>query len=348
MFSRCCSLMIGGVILLSACKGGGNQSQNNSKDTVASNKVKDTISPRIEQFTKRIATNPKDADAYWKRGILEAAQKKFNLALTDYSIAIRIDSAKADYYYSFADAEFLTGKTHEAQEAFEKCISLDPKNTAALLKLGEFFLYLKKYDDAIDMINRALKIDPYQAKAYFMKGIIYLEHQDTAKAISSMQTAVEQNPKYFNAYIQLGLLFSKKHNPAAITYFNNAINAEPNNVEAYYDIGMFYQNMQDYDNAIKAYQNLLQVDSTYKFALYCLGTVYYIGKQDYKQSLAYYSRAIRSDSAYSLAYYGRGNCYEQLGQNDKAMNDFNAALHFNPGFVPASDAMKELQAKMHK
>ena len=348
LFSGCCSLMIGGAILLSACRGASNQTQQKTaKDSVAAKKV-DTISPRIDLLSKRIASNPKDADSYWKRGILQAALGKYNPAILDYQLAIKIDSTEPEYHYSLADADFSVGHTRDAKDEFEKCINLDPKSTAAMMRLGELYFYVKKYPEAIDFIDQALKVNPYQAKAYFMKGLIFLEKHDTAKAISSMQTAVEQDTKYFDAYIQLGLVFTSKGNPVALTYFDDAINTKPGNVEAYYDKGMFYQTVQDYDKAIKAYEQLLQVDSSYKFAFYNIGVIYFIHYKDYKQSIHYFSRAIHADSAYSLALYGRGNCYQQLGQKDKALGDFSAALHYNPGFIAASDAMKDLQGKSHK
>jgi len=348
MLTRCCSLLIGGVILLSACKGGaGEKEQKAAKDSIAAKKV-DTIATRIELFSKRIASNPKDADSYWKRGILEAKLGKYPPAILDYQLAIKIDSTKADYYYSLADANFLMGHTRESKDEFQKCIDLDPKNTGAMMRLGELYFYVKKYPEAIGLIDQALKVDPYLAKAYFMKGMIFLEKGDTAKAISSMQTAVEQDTKYFDAYVQLGLVFTRKGSAAALTYFDDAINIKPRNIEPYYDKGMFYQTVQDYDNAIKAYQELLQVDSNYKFALYNIGVIYFSQNKDYNQAIKYFNKAIHADSAYSFALYGRGNCYEQLGQNMKAMNDYSAALHYNRGFMAASDAMKDLQAKMHK
>jgi tetratricopeptide (TPR) repeat protein len=347
VFAKCCSLIaIGGVILLSACRGG-NQSQpgTSGKDSASVHEV-DTISPRIEFFTKRIAANPKDADSYWKRGMLEAHIKQNSQALSDYNQAIKIDSTKADYYYTLADLDFTMGHTRDSKDAFEKCIQLDPKNTKAILKLAELYFYVKRYSDAIDNIDKTLKINPYIAKAYFMKGMIFLEEHDTSKAVSSMQTAVEQDSKYFDAYVELGLIYARKGNGAALDYFEDAINAEPNNPEGYYDKGKFYQDMMDYDNAIKTYQQLLQVNADYKFALYNLGVIYYIAKQDYKPAADYFSKAIHADSTYALAYFGRGNCYEQLKEYNKAMADFSAAMRYNPNLSAASDAMKELKDKM--
>jgi len=305
----------------------------------------DTLTPKINLYTGKIASNPKDADAYWNRGKLELLAKSLGPSLGDLTKAIQLDSTKSEYYYSLADVEFILGRTHEARDAFEASIRLNPKNTDAILKLAELYFYVKKYEDAIDLIDQAIKVNPYLAREYFLKGMIFMEKHDTTKAISSMQTAVEQDPDYFDAYIQLGLLFAGKGNPIALTYYENAIHLKPNNPEPYYDKGIFYQFGGNFDDAIKAYNELLQIDSTYKNAWYNLGVIYNENKSDYNKSLEYFNKAIKCDTAYFMAYYGRANCYEMLKQTDKALADYSHAYNLNPQFKEAEKAYQYLKSK---
>lgn len=306
---------------------------------------RDTITPKINFYTGLITKNSRDADAYWHRGELEMLAKSLGPALGDLTKAIQLDSTKSEYYYSLADVEFITGHTHEARDAFETSIRLNPKNTDAMLKLAELYFYVKKYEDAIDLINQAIKVNPYIAREYFLKGMIYTEKHDTGKAISSMQTAVEQDPDYFDAYIQLGLLFAGKGSPIALTYYDDAIHLQPSNPEPYYDKGMFYQFGGDNDDAIKAYTELLQLDSTYKFAYYNLGVIYNLNKKDYAKSLEYFNKAIKCDTTYFMAYYGRANSYEMLKQSDKALADYAHSYRINPQFKEAETAYNKLKSK---
>ena len=303
----------------------------------------DTITPKINSYTNRIAANSKDADAYYNRGKLELEVKMLGGSLSDLTKAVQLDSTKSDYYYYLADVEFITGHTHEARDAFDRSIKLNPKNTDAMLKLAELYFYIKKYDDAIDLIDQAIAVNKYIAREYFLKGMIYTEKHDTMKAISSMQTAVEQDPDYFNAYVQLGLLFASKGNGIALTYYDDAIRLQPQNPEPYYDKGMFYQFGGDNEDAIKAYNEVLEVDSTYKFAYYNLGVIYNLNKNDYSKSLEYFNKAIRCDSVYYMAYFGRANCYEMLKQKDNAMADYAHAYRINPKFKEAEAAYKKLK-----
>jgi tetratricopeptide (TPR) repeat protein len=313
----------------------------------SSEKHTDTITPKINYYTGRIKEKPNDADAYWNRGNLEMLTKDYGPALGDLTKAVMLDSTKSDYFYSLANVNFLTGHTHEAKDAFIISIRLNPKNTDAILKLAELYFYVKKYDDALTLIEQAIKVNPYLGHEYFLKGMIYLEKHDTAITISSLQTCVEQDPNNFDAYIELGLLFSHRGNPIALSYYEDAVNLQPQNPEPYYDKGMFYQFSGDYNDAIKTYQELLLVDSTYKKAYYNLGVIYNINKADYAASFTYFNKAIKCDSTYYMAYYGRANCYEMLNEKENALADYAHAYRINPGFKEAETAYRQLKSKTH-
>lgn len=340
-------LFIFGFSVASCHNGSVKSNQQVKASDSASKQHNDTITPKINYYTGIIASHPNNADAYWNRGKLEILNKNLAPALSDLTKAVMLDSTKSAYFYNLADAEFLTGHTHEAKDAFLRSIRLDPKNTDAMLKLAELYLYVEKYPDAITLIDQAIKVNPYIAREYLLKGIIFIETHDTAKAISSLQTAVEQDPNYFDAYIQLGLLFANKGNPIALSYYDDAANLQPQNPEPYYDKGMFYQFGGDYDNAIKMYMELLKVDSTYEHAYYNLGVIYNEDKTDYETSLTYFTKAIQCDTAYFMAYYGRGNCYEMLKQYDNALADYAHAYRINPKFKAAEEAYKKLKSKTH-
>src|SRR6185312_10681668 len=97
------------TLLLAGCHNNGKQNQQqHGKDTTKA--AVDTISPKIDMYTSRIAANIRDADAYWNRGKLEVLKKKAGDAIADFTQAINIDSTKDVYYYSRADVYFMSGR----------------------------------------------------------------------------------------------------------------------------------------------------------------------------------------------------------------------------------------------
>lgn len=303
----------------------------------------DTLKSSVEYYTRRIKENPSDGDALWNLAKLELKMNKPAAAITEVKKAIKLDSTKAEYYSCIAEAYFLTGNVVDSKNTYHKCIQLNPNNTDNILKLAELHFDLKENAAAIEWINKAIRINPRLAKAYFLKGMIYLDitNKDTSKALSSFQTATEQDPEDFDAFIQLGLIYSDRHSPLALDYFNDAMNIHPRNVEPYYDKGMFYQRTGDFDNAIKSYNQLLEIDSLQKFALYNLG-VLYLSEEDYNKAAGLFSKVVAVDSTYYFAWYGLGTCDEHARNRNRALADYAHAVRIKPGFKEAEQRRKAL------
>ena len=238
-------LFLGSIFFISCGNHTNKQEKSITKDsaTVA-------VPQELQNLNKLIAATPNNPDLYETRAKYYMGTKMYDEGLADMARAMSIDSTKVAYYITLSDLYFAANKSGNAKTALEKAIKLDNKNVEAYLRLAELYLYVQKSDKSIEYINEALKIDKYNAKAYFMKGMNYKDLKDTAKAISSMQTAVEQDQTYYNAYIQLGILCAAKKNKLAVDYYKDAIRIAPKSDEAWYNLGKYYQDMHDNNNAI--------------------------------------------------------------------------------------------------
>ncbi len=322
-------------ILLFSCS-------NSSESKPEENNTTITFPKELLELNQRIKDDSKNSDLYHKRAQYFVQQKDFQSALDDMLSALNLDSTKAPYYLTLADIYFAGNKTGTAKIALERAVKLNDKNQDAVLKLAELYLYVKQHDKSIEYINKVLRLDESNPKAYFMKGMNYKELKDTLKAISSMQTAVEQDKTYYNAYMQLGILCAAQKNKLAPEYFKNAIRLDSKSVEAWYGLGKYYQDVQDFKNAIETYNSLLKFDNN-KNAKYNLGVIYFLNVKDYKNAIQYYSDAINVDPKYVEAYYARGVCYETMKYKAKAIADYKACLAINANFELAQISLSKLE-----
>lgn len=325
------------LVFLASCGNNATTSENKTADSAATN-----IPAELKGINAEILANPNNPELYHKRAKYYLDNKLFEEGLADMSRAMKIDSSKAPFYLTLSDLYFAINKSGDAKRALEKCVQLDDKNVDAILKLAELYLYVKKNDKSIEYINMALKIDQYNSKAYFMKGMNYKDLKDTAKAISSMQTAVEQDQQYYNAYIQLGILCAAQQNKLAVDYYKNALRIQPKSVEAWYDLGKYYQDVEDFNNAIGTYTTLLKFDNN-KNAFYNLGVIHLVNAKAYNKAVDYFTAAINIDQKYTEAYYGRAIAYKQLKDVKKAALDLQSCIAIDPQYQPALDAIKGMR-----
>jgi tetratricopeptide (TPR) repeat protein len=290
-----------------------------------------------------IRKDPGNLDLYLKRSKIYMQKKDYGSSMMDVDRILAIDSNKAEYLVAAADIYFFTGKVTRTKQLLERAVEKNPDNIDCILRLAQLDHYLTKYDDELELLNKALHKDVHNAQAYFMKGMLFKDQGDTAKAISSMQTAVEQDPDYYNAYIQLGLLTAAQKNPLAESYYLNALKVNPTSEEAMYNLGMFYQQANNYNAAIETYTALLKVNPHHFDAHFNLGMIHTIKLDVVDEGMKDFNAAIEDDPKDPRGYYGRGFCFEKKGDVINAATDYKMALSISPDYEPAAIALDRVE-----
>ena len=88
------------------------------------------------------------------------------------------------------------------------------------------------------------------------------------------------------------------------------------------------------DDAIQAYQKVLELNPSAAGALVNLGTIFY-RQRKFGEAEKYYRSAISADPGYPLAQFNLGNLYDEQGRNKEAFEHYRRALHLNPNYADA-------------
>ncbi len=73
--------------------------------------------------------------------------------------------------------------------------------------------------------------------------------------------------------------------------------------ESYFNEGITWHNLKEYDKAIENYTSTIQLDPNNKLAYYNRGLAW--STKDYDKAIEDYSKTIQLDPDYKLAYYSR-------------------------------------------
>ncbi len=303
-----------------------------------------TMPNEIMAITKKIDKNQNDAPLLYQRAQLYRMFDNDSLALRDLEKAVKIDTTKSAYFSAIGDILFDNKDISGSVKWFQRAISIDPNDETAHLKIANIFLFSKEHQKAFAEINKVLQMNVYNADAYFLKGLCYKDMGETARAISSFQTAVQTEPRYFDGFMQLGLLYTKKKDPLALQYFDNAIKVDSTNMEAHYAKAMFYQSQEEFEKAKAVFKRALSINRNYAEAHYNMGWML-LQQDSTEKARREFERVIILSPDNAKAYYNRGLCYEILGNFQNAKDDYEQARIFDAEFDLPQKALERLNSK---
>lgn len=312
-------------LLLSSC-----QPVNEKKGVTEQNSV--ALPSESDTLNEKILSDSLNPEHYYLRSRYYLEQKDINRALADINKAIQLDEKKSDYFVVLSEIYLSMERLPNCLESLKKAEELDPANNNALLKLAEVHLILKDYPSTFEYTKKALDLDLINPVALFIRGYAYMELGDSSLAIRNFQAAADQDQSYYAAYIELGLLYSALKNPLAAGYLQTATRIDPNRGEAYYLLGMAYQEQENIPKAIETYEKLLTVSPDFKEAHYNLGYINLVYLNDFEEAINFFTLAISLDPKYIDAYFNRGYSYELLGDYVNARKDYQKALELFPNY----------------
>lgn len=158
------------------------------------------------------------AFAYNNRGAAQRGKGLYDLAIEDYSIAVRLRPDYARSYYNRAITYASAGSYELAIEDYGTAIGLKPDNASAFNNRALAREKLGRYDLAIDDLSQAIQLSPDLAYVYFNRGRIYQARDDWQSAIEDVKTAISlnsNNSDYVSKLEELQLLEKVDPEPTA-------------------------------------------------------------------------------------------------------------------------------------
>lgn len=220
-----------------------------------------------------------------------------------------------------------------------------PDSTIVRENLIQYYRDNSNYDRAISETDAAIRRDSLNPRYFDIKAILHFENGDTLSAIKAFENAarIYPDPAYL---ISLGTLYAQTRNPAALQLADNLYKQAPTKIEkeSLFIKGLYYTSINDKKQALVFFDRALAVDFNFMeayrekaLALYDLG--------QYNESLAVFNKAITVRNNFEEGYYFRGKVLEKLNRKEDAIESYQQALLFDPGYIEAKDALSRLGIK---
>jgi len=122
---------------------------------------------------------------------------------------------------------------------------------------------------------------------------------------------------------------SKKATKTKIRRYRRAVQRNPNNADACYNLGVYYARSGNYKKAIEAFKRAVKVKPDDAEAHFSLGLAY--GQTGLcEEEIQAYKHAVTIKPDLARAYCNLGNSYNKLGLYEQSIEAFKQAVKLNP------------------
>jgi tetratricopeptide (TPR) repeat protein len=154
--------------------------QKNLSDCQSGDRNADLAITACTALLKNDNGNPAFGDVYYNRGYAYEMKKQYDLAIADYSQAIK---RKPDFTIAYANRGYdyaMKEKYDDAIRDFDQALKLNPKSGFSLIHRGNAYAKKGQYQRAIQDYDAVLVLAPKTASAFYGRGLAKIQLGDKA------------------------------------------------------------------------------------------------------------------------------------------------------------------------
>ena len=313
-------------------------------------KAKGRFMPAMDPWIDEIQFLCYDADQLLVLGDKARHKNDMDTAHKLYQRALDLDPYNLNTYLSIGKMLVAMDRRKDAEEFFDRVITLDPQHAVAYSELGMVFLreYDTKTKEAEQMLLKALEFGHENANVYYNLGEIRFRQADFKKAIEYYKRAFDINPRlpekegnlrgadviqHPNSprpYMKMGnkLLEQGLHEKSKI-FFEKALELDSNHIKGYLQLSIALLWERNTEKAEQILTKALELKPENAYIYFNIGQCR-LQQKDYEGAIDFYKKTLAIEPNFVSANYKLGLCFEELGQPDKTVAHFKQEIRLSP------------------
>ena len=282
-------------------------------------------------FYSRYLKHEQNPYIYFFRSLAFYHIKEYDSTIKDLLKADSLLNENTYKYFAKKTIEDTTKKTY-----------VDYKN-AIYNNLGDSYYKLSRFREAVNYFKKSYAMKPFSKEINYNLGISYYDLGINDSAYYFLRKQIELEDNHYKSYFILGLILDTYGYPEkAIQIYKKGVTLkyEPT---ALYNIGLFYNKIEQPDSAIFYLSKSLEIDSAFPLAYLERGKAHGM-KGMYKNAINDCVIGIKLDSTISDFYYILGMAYFERNIMDSACYYFNKEKKYSPDsdiFIQFPECLKE-------
>jgi tetratricopeptide (TPR) repeat protein len=266
-------------------------------------------------YQQALDRDPRSTDALAGLMTTCLAQQKVDKAIAAAQAQIAKAPNSSTFYDLLGSALFNNKKDFAGAEvAFKKSVSLDKRNSDALMKLGQALNAQGKADEALALYQSYLRENPRDAGFYLLTGQLYELKQDWPKAQQMYQKVLDLAPDNAIASNNLAVVMLRTGGnlDVALSLAQVARRSLPDSPDAADTLGWVYYKKGIFESAADLFKEALKLGA----------------------------RTKRPESA--TLHYHLGLAYQKSGKTSLARREFEQVLKIDPRYHDADEVKQQL------
>lgn len=291
---------------------------------------KQKIDSSIQNFTKPILINPKNAFAHYQLG---TAYKFFNLlelSLQSLKRALDINPRLHEAYHQCGEIYSLLDQNKLAITHFKMAVEANPRYADSHFQLATVYDRENQSTLAIKHLEEAIKLDADKAVYYFAFGRTLMRQTKYKVAMQQIQKGLNLDKNNARGYLLLAECCKELYRPdLALVSYERAVEQDPNFKDAIYELGTIALQLGEIDKAVTSFERALELKADDPLAHFYLAQAYH-RRNDYKEAEEHYRQASELSPKDAFAAYNLGLVRQELGNPSGALDAFRKAVDLKP------------------
>ncbi|WP_027577479.1 caspase family protein [Bradyrhizobium sp. WSM1743] len=161
--------------------------------------------PTIKSLTAKIAANPDDVNALYRRGQVYASKGAYNLAIKDFDDTLRINSKDVEALNNRCWTRTVVGDLQGALKDCNEALRLRPNFVDALDSRGLVNLKSGAVKNAIADFDAALKINPRLTSSLYGRGLAKQRNGSAQEGALDIANAKAMDPNIVQEFASYGV-----------------------------------------------------------------------------------------------------------------------------------------------
>lgn len=289
----------------------------------------DIAIPRLQE---KLKSSPNDRPAMTELAMQYLGIGRPDLAIQLTQKLLQMGEKTAQVYFFDGSAQEGLGRVNEAIADLENASNLDPTNVGVLGSLTQLYLRVNRPSDAERIANRSVTFNKTDARSYINLGLVYATEQKWDDSRKQFEQAYSLDNKDVTPLIQEAQTFvSQKNYASALSTIDRALAADPKNVRAMMFKADTLSASNDVAKSASAYDDAVAAAGTDedKISILVRKAVMYGQHNQRADAENVFNQAIKDYPKSSGVHVAFGEYYLTAHQNDKAEQQFRAALGVN-------------------